>query len=141
MNTSKRAILLTTTLVLLVLPVVLVIISADFYISHDVSAYPAPEQSSYPVQNAYPAPDTSPTATAPSLPANFTPTDYLYLPIIRRDPPARFSVSGAGNEARVLEVVPQGVHIDPYIWDRLPNNNSSIQMIRACTYYRNKSIK
>jgi hypothetical protein len=65
-------------------------------------------------------------------------THQVFIPLLIGSSPkqGKFSVAGATNETAVLQVVPTGHQIDPYIWDVLPNTNSSIQMLRVCTYYR-----
>ncbi|MCA9936995.1 MAG: hypothetical protein H6662_02955 [Ardenticatenaceae bacterium] len=105
------------------------------------SAYPAPEQTEPMAQNAYPAPYTTPTRTPnTNLSTTFEYTYSMYFPVVIKPAPARFTVSGALSEDEVLQVVPNGLQYDPYNWNRLPNYDSSVQMIRSCLAYREKTI-
>ncbi|MGB1253135.1 MAG: hypothetical protein ACPG8W_21160 [Candidatus Promineifilaceae bacterium] len=68
-------------------------------------------------------------------------TYQYYLPLVNKPVPgAQFSIGGVGMEEQVLQVVPEDMQIDPYIWDVFPLVGSSIQTIRACTYYRARTF-
>ena len=46
----------------------------------------------------------------------------------------KFSIAGAtSNMVEIL--VPAENREDPYLWDKVPNHDSHIQMLRACNYY------
>ena len=64
--------------------------------------------------------------------------EYYFPAVFDAPPPAQFSIGGVGSSTHVDQVVPEAAQIDPYIWDVLPHPESNIQVIRTCTYYRQK---
>jgi hypothetical protein len=54
----------------------------------------------------------------------------------RVNPDFKFSIAGA-NANMVETQIPFGNRIDPYKWDKVPNFESRIQMVRACQFFTN----
>lgn len=126
--------------IILFILIIVITIGYQTDLATSVSAYPPP--TTIAPRSGYPAPTGTPILPTPVL-GNVILDDPIYLPVIYNQykPPTFFSVAGAISETQVLQVVPEGLHIDPYSWNRLPNQESSIQMIRSCMYYRNKLVE
>ena len=73
-----------------------------------------------------------------SIPDQPSANHTTYLPALLSPSYMKFSVAGGRDEEQELHVVPLGSQIDPYVWDQLPDTRTSIQVIRSCTYHRNR---